>query len=214
MNQSARSEAQGEHPILRDIWNLPNILTMARIAVIPLVCVLIAANTPLNGALAACLFGAAAFTDWLDGWIARTRNLESLTGKFLDPLADKLLVMAVLVTMLPMDRIPAWFVAILLGREMAVNGLRALAASEGMNMAADWGGKWKTAFQLVGLICIMVHFQYVIDFGPFALTVQFNRVGFVLLMLSLFFSLASGVTYFRTFIRHLATPRGSADPTP
>ncbi|TVQ98766.1 MAG: CDP-diacylglycerol--glycerol-3-phosphate 3-phosphatidyltransferase [Deltaproteobacteria bacterium] len=187
-----------------DIWNLPNTLTMGRIVIIPVICLLIAAENPFAGTLAAILFGLAAFTDWLDGYIARKRNLVSLTGKFLDPLADKLLVMAVLVTMLPLDRVPSWFVAILLGRELAVNGLRALAAGEGMNMAADWGGKWKTAFQLVGLSCMMLHYEYVLHYGLFELTVRFNRVGFVLLLISMFFSLASGYSYFRGFLDHIA----------
>ena len=87
--------------IRQDIWNLPNVLTMGRIAVIPLVCWLAVMDEPAAAVAAVILFGLAAFTDWLDGYVARRQNLVSMTGKFLDPLADKLLVMAVLVTLLP-----------------------------------------------------------------------------------------------------------------
>ena len=189
--------------IQQDLWNLPNILTMARIAVIPVICVLLAIDKPMAGVAAAALFGAAAATDWLDGYIARKRALVSLTGKFLDPLADKLLVMAVIVTMVAHDRLPVWFVTLLLAREMSVTGLRALAAAEGLILAADWGGKWKTAFQLVGLVCLIIQYCYTIDFGLFSLDVRFDRVGFLLLLLSLLYSLASGWGYFRSFLRSI-----------
>jgi CDP-diacylglycerol--glycerol-3-phosphate 3-phosphatidyltransferase len=122
-----------------DIWNLPNVLTMGRIAVIPLICWLLAEGTPLYCLIAAWLFGAAAFTDWLDGYIARKRGLESMTGKFLDPLADKLLVMAVFIVLLPMHRISVWFVVLSLTREISITALRALAAGEGIIIAAEWG---------------------------------------------------------------------------
>jgi CDP-diacylglycerol--glycerol-3-phosphate 3-phosphatidyltransferase len=194
MDPSARSS------IRRDLWNLPNILTMGRILVIPLVCVLLYGGGKLECIFATSIFGAAAITDWLDGWLARRRNLVSLTGKFLDPLADKLLVMAVFCTLLPMGRIPLWFVVLSLAREFAVTGLRALAAGEGLIIAADWGGKWKTAFQLVGLVCLMIYHPYTVYYGLFSLDLRFSHVGFALLLISLGYSLTSGWAYFAGFL--------------
>ena len=184
-----------------DIWNLPNVLTMGRIAVIPLICWLLAEGTPLFCLIAAWLFGAAAFTDWLDGYIARKRGLESMTGKFLDPLADKLLVMAVFIVLVPMHRIPVWFVVLSLTREISITALRALAAGEGIIIAAEWGGKWKTAFQLVGIVCLMLHYEYTLPLGFTSLDVRFHHVGMALLSISLYYSLNSGWAYFRDFVR-------------
>jgi len=201
--------------IRRDIWNLPNALTLGRIAVIPIVCWLLISGSRVDCIIAATLFGIAAFTDWLDGYIARKRNLVSLTGKLLDPLADKLLVMAVLCTLLAMgDRggvsIPLWFVILALGRELTISGLRALAASEGIEIAVDWGGKWKTAFQLVGLVCIIIHYDYPVEFGLFTLHINYFKVGFILLLISLAYSLWSAWLYFTSFIRNIDKASQSA----
>ncbi len=196
--------------IRRDLWNVPNLLTMARIAVIPVVCWLAWLGTPAAGAGAAALFGLAAFTDWLDGYIARKRNLVSMTGKFLDPLADKLLVMAVFVTLLPADRLPIWFVALALAREMSITSLRALAAGEGIIIAAEQGGKWKTALQLTGLSAVLIHHPYTVDYGLFSLDVRFDRFGFVLLLLSLGYSLSSAWSYFRGFLAAIGQPADAA----
>lgn len=191
------------HSLREDLWNLPNILTYGRILVIPLVCWLMVCNRPFEAGLAAIVFGAAAGTDWLDGYIARKRNLVSMTGKFLDPLADKLLVTAVFVICVELGWLPAWFVIISLCREMAVTSLRALAAGEGMIIDAAWGGKWKTAFQLTGLSCLLIHFPYRINYGLFALDLRLDRVGFVLLLISLWYSLVSGWKYFKDFLAEL-----------
>ncbi len=190
--------------IREDIWNLPNILTMGRIFAIPIVCWLAATGNPIHGVLAVVLFGLAGFTDWLDGYIARKRGLVSLTGKFLDPLADKLLIMAVLVTLLPLGRLPAWFVIVMLGREMAITGLRALAAGEGIVIAAGWGGKWKVGFQFVGLSCLLIHHRYTLDYLAFTLDVRFHELGFALMVVSLGYSLSSGWEYFRGFVNGVA----------
>lgn len=186
--------------VREDIVNLPNLLTLGRIAVIPIVCWLLASGDRIACVVATALFGAAAFTDWLDGYIARRRGLVSMTGKFLDPLADKLLVMAVFCTLLAVGSLPVWFVVLSLAREMSVTGLRALAAGEGMIISAGWGGKWKTAFQLVGLVCLMLHFEYTLEFGLFELVVRMHNVGFALLLLALAYSLTSGWEYFRGFL--------------
>jgi CDP-diacylglycerol--glycerol-3-phosphate 3-phosphatidyltransferase len=119
--------------------------------------------------------------------------------------------MAVLCTLLTSESIPLWFVVLALGRELTITGLRALAAGEGMIISADWGGKWKTAFQLVGLICLIIFHPYHVRFGLFDLVVDFARVGFVVLLLSLFYSLSSAWTYFRGFLDGIARIKTASD---
>lgn len=188
--------------IRQDIVNIPNILTLFRIFLIPVVAVFIFYGDPLSAVIAVVLFGVASITDWLDGYIARRQNLVSMTGKFLDPLADKLLVMTALVMLIPLGRLPAWIVIIIVAREISVTGLRAMAASEGMVIAAGSGGKLKTAFQMTGLVGLIVHYTYEINyFGLFTVEINFHRFGFWLLAISVFFSLWSGWIYFRNFLR-------------
>ena len=168
---------------------------------IPLVCYLAAQGTPLTGVLAAIVFGLAAITDWLDGYIARKRGLVSLTGKFLDPLADKLLVLAVLITLIPEGRMPAWIVILLVSREVAVTALRALAAGEGLIIAAGGGGKMKAAFRFVAIVLLLIQHRYLLDFGLFTLDVRFHEVGMALLLVSLAYSFSSGGQYTAGFLR-------------
>ena len=184
---------------------------MGRIAGIPVICYLLSLATPFYTFLATVLFGLAGFTDWLDGYIARKRNLVSMTGKFLDPLADKLLVMAVFITVLPLGWLPVWFVVLSLSREVSVTALRAMAAAEGMIIAAGRGGKMKTAFQIVGLVCVMLHFPYELDYFAFRVDIRFDRVGYVLLLISLGFSLTSGAEYFQGFLNEIDRKARIAD---
>ena len=188
--------------IRQDIVNIPNLLTLFRITLIPIVCVLLIDGEPKPCLIAASLFGVASLTDWFDGYIARKRGLVSLTGKFLDPLADKLLVMAVLVMLVALGRVPAWLVIIILAREFSVQGLRSLAASEGYVIAAGAGGKYKTAFQMVGLGGLLLHYTYAIDYLVAApVLLNFNRLGTWLLAISVLFGLISAWDYFRDFLR-------------
>jgi CDP-diacylglycerol--glycerol-3-phosphate 3-phosphatidyltransferase len=187
--------------IRQDIVNIPNLLTLFRIALIPAVCWLIYDGTPESCILAFSFFAVASVTDWLDGYIARKRGLVSLTGKFLDPLADKLLVMAVLIMLVAMGRVAEWLVILIIAREISITALRALAASEGMVIAAGQGGKFKTAFQMVGLIGLIVHYTYEIDYLFVEIPFNFHRVGFWLLLISVLFSLSSGWEYFRGFLK-------------
>ena len=186
--------------IRRDIINLPNMLTLARIAVIPLAVWLLSLQTPWSCFWAATTFGLASATDYFDGYLARKLGLVSLTGKFLDPLADKLMVMAVLVQLSAMGWLEPWLVILLLGREFSVQGLRQIASGEGMIIAAGQGGKWKTAFQLTGLIGLLAHFAYPIDFLFAEATVSFHRAGWWMIVMSLFFSLYSAFDYFKGFL--------------
>jgi CDP-diacylglycerol--glycerol-3-phosphate 3-phosphatidyltransferase len=186
----------------QDALNLPNLLTMGRIAVIPLALWLIDQGTPRDCILAALVYSAAAITDLLDGMIARRMGIVSVLGKFLDPLADKLLVMATLIWMVPMGRIPQWAVILLLAREISITGLRSIASSEGVVISAGGGGKSKTALQMVGILCLIIGYPYhldlwVVDLGMVDLVV----VGRVLVYISLFFSLSSAVEYVNLFAK-------------
>ena len=176
---------------------------MVRIALIPVVCYLLAVATPKACMWAASLFGLAAITDFFDGYLARLKGLESVTGKFLDPLADKLIVMGALVVLVGVDRIPAWLVVIVLARELFINGLRTMAAAEGIIIAAGLAGKYKTAFQLTGLASLLVHYQYKIDFFLFETMVRFRLLGLLLFGASVFFSILSAVTYTVGFYKEL-----------
>ena len=194
---------EGTSTIRRDILNVPNLLTLFRIALIPVVCWLIYDGTPVSCLLAFGFFWVASVTDWLDGYIARKQNLVSLTGQFLDPLADKLLVMASLIMLVGLGRMPGWIVILILAREISITSLRALASSEGMVIAAGEGGKLKTALQMVGLIGLLVHFTYVVDYGFIAVPVNFHVLGFWLLVVSVFFSFGSAFDYVRGFLKAL-----------
>jgi len=184
---------------------LPNILTFLRIALIPPVMWLMLEQTPIGNFFATILFAVAAITDWLDGWLARRQGLESVLGKFLDPLADKLIVTAVLVLAAELGRIPGWFVVLLLSRELTITGLRAIASTEGLSIDVAQSGKLKTALQLIGLVGLLIHERYLVDFVFTAEVVDFNAMGTVLLAISMVFSLASAFTYFRGFGRALST---------
>lgn len=185
--------------VRQDVWNIPNALTMARVVMIPVVLYFVDAATPRDGVVAAWLYGATALTDLLDGYLARKRNLVSVFGKFMDPLADKLLVMALLVYLTRMGRIAPWIVVVLLAREITVTGLRSIASSEGVVIAAGESGKWKTALQLVGILCLVLHYPYAVMPG-WPHPVDLNVVGQWLVLLSLVFSVTSAVEYLWLFI--------------
>jgi len=184
----------------QDALNLPNLLTMGRVAIIPLVLWLLDQGTPKSCALAAMVYAAAAITDLLDGYLARKLNVVSVLGQFLDPLADKLLVMASLVWMVPMGRIPAWAVVLLLAREISITGLRSIASSEGVVIAAGEGGKSKTALQMIGIIALIIGYPYQLSLGIIDLgEVDLVYVGRWLVYISLIFSITSAFQYVGLF---------------
>ena len=150
----------GGENLRREITNLPNLVTISRVLLVPFVLLLIDNYNPLRTFLASMLYVGAAAGDALDGYLARKRNQVSVLGKFLDPLADKLIVTAVLVTMVALGRAPAWLVVVLIARDLAINGLRSIASAQGLVIAASDGGKIKTALQLVAIMMLLIHFQY------------------------------------------------------
>lgn len=183
-----------------DALNLPNLLTMGRIAIIPLVILLLDRGSPRDCFWAAIIYAGAALTDMLDGYLARKRGLVSVLGKFLDPLADKLIVMATLVWLVMMGRIAGWVVVLLLAREISVTALRSIAASEGVVIAAGDSGKSKTALQMVGILLLIIGYPYHFDFFVFDLgVVDLVHVGRALIYVSLVYSLASAAEYVGLF---------------
>ncbi|HCF62587.1 MAG TPA: CDP-diacylglycerol--glycerol-3-phosphate 3-phosphatidyltransferase [Myxococcales bacterium] len=187
-----------------EFLNLPNMLTVARILVIPAFILLTYWADPVSSYWSAVIFAGASITDVIDGWLARRKGLVTVVGKFLDPLADKLIVMAALVMLVRLGRVASGLVIVLLAREFIVTGLRTIAASEGMVIAAGQGGKWKTSLQLSGICCLLVHYSYDVNFLFFRLQTDFNKVGTWLLWLSVIASVASAVQYFKAFLDVMA----------
>jgi CDP-diacylglycerol--glycerol-3-phosphate 3-phosphatidyltransferase len=194
------ARARRRTSLRQDALNVPNLLTMGRVAIIPLVLWLLDRGTPRDCAWAAIVYSAAAITDLLDGWLARRMNVVSVLGKFLDPLADKLLVMASLVWMVPMGRISEWAVVLLLAREISVTGLRGIASSEGVVIAAGEGGKSKTALQMIGILALILGYPYHLSLGFIDLgVVDLVYVGRWLIYISLVFSITSAFQYVGLF---------------
>ncbi len=188
------------------IWNPPNILTLIRIAVIPVMVILLMTDTRQTCFWAAALFSAAAFTDWLDGYLARRMCIVTVFGKFLDPIADKLIVMAALIMIIPYGRAPAWMVLVILGREIIITGLRGIASSEGIVIAASDLGKFKTIFQIVAIIALLLHYEYQWFFSvehPL-LVVNMHNVGMFYLWIAFIITVWSGIDYLAKFIRVIA----------
>ena len=137
--------------------NLANKLTMIRIFLVPVFLVFITVkDIPYGSIIATVIFIIASLTDQLDGYIARSRNQITNFGKFMDPLADKLLVTAALVSLVELKLVPGWAVVVILAREFAVSGLRTLAASDGIVIAASWWGKIKTVTQMIAIIILLL----------------------------------------------------------
>ena len=152
--------------------NLPNKLTTMRVILIPVfLLVLFLMDEPMNRYIATAIFIVASLTDFLDGHIARKYNLVSNFGKFMDPLADKLLVMSALVSMVAMEDLPAWVVIVILAREFAITGFRTLAMEANIVMAASWWGKIKTTTQMIMIILMIMDIQNTVFQGILTLFV-------------------------------------------
>jgi CDP-diacylglycerol--glycerol-3-phosphate 3-phosphatidyltransferase len=189
--------------------NAPNLVTMGRVLLVPVVLLFIDNFSPLRSFVAGVLYLVAAAGDGLDGYLARSRGDVTVLGKFLDPLADKLMVTAVLVFMVALGRVPAWLVVLLIARDLAITGLRSIASSQGLVIAASEGGKVKTALQLVAITLLLIHFRYpILGLGD---SIDYHKVGMALLYLSLAMSISSAVGYVRGFLR--AVGDAPASPT-
>jgi CDP-diacylglycerol--glycerol-3-phosphate 3-phosphatidyltransferase len=186
--------------------NLPNLLTLARVAAIPLLVVIMLSGTREAGFWAAALFGVAAATDFIDGWLARKWGVVTVLGKFLDPLADKLIVMAALIMLIPSGRVPAWAVFLLLAREIIVTGLRSIASSEGIVIDASDLGKYKTIYQMAAIPGLLLHYDYYWFFGVKSelLHVNMHNFGIFFFTIALALTLWSGFDYLYKFSRVFA----------
>jgi CDP-diacylglycerol--glycerol-3-phosphate 3-phosphatidyltransferase len=135
--------------------NLPNALTMLRILAVPVVVVALLGSTPNGDVIAAIVFAGAALTDGLDGYFARSRGAITTFGKLMDPLADKLLIIGALVSLVSLGRLAAWVAMVIIVREVAVTILRTIAAERGLVIAASWLGKAKTVLQIAAVIALI-----------------------------------------------------------
>ena len=174
-------------------WNLPNAISLLRIFTAPILILLLISPDKKTNLIAAIVFAVASLTDWLDGYLARKMGLETTFGKFLDPLADKLLIATALVMLIPMGRVPVWMAALIIGREIAVTGLRAVVSREGVVISASRLGKYKKVFQIISVIALLVHYKF--------LGIDFHIVGTAFLWIALAFTLWSGVDYFVRFLK-------------
>ena len=143
--------------------NTPNKLTVARMILVPFLVVFLLTGWggEANRWICLAIFVAASVTDWFDGHLARKYNLITNFGKFMDPLADKLLVCSAMICMIEVDKLPAWVVIIIIGREFIISGFRLIAAENGIVIAANYWGKFKTVSQMIMIILLML------DFGVF-----------------------------------------------
>ena len=176
---------------IADILHNPNVLTLFRIAVIPLIIILMFFPNRCCSFMAALLFSAAAITDYFDGFYARKFGMESNLGKIMDPVADKLLISSAFIMLVSLNWISAWIVCIIIGRELAVTGLRNVIATSGGDISASMLGKYKTGFQIAAAISLLIHYEY---FG-----INFYEIGNIMLWGALIFTIWSGADYFIRF---------------
>ncbi len=176
---------------VKKILSHPNGLTLFRVAASPIILVLLLFPSRLTTFIAAIFFSAAAITDFLDGFFARQKGLVSNFGKVMDPIADKVLVSTSFIMLTSLGWIPAWMVCIIIGREIAVTGLRNIIAQRHDDLSASTLGKYKTGFQIAAIIPLMIHFPY--------LTIDFHAIGTIFLWIALILTVWSGADYFIRF---------------
>jgi CDP-diacylglycerol---glycerol-3-phosphate 3-phosphatidyltransferase len=190
--------------VFRVAWTTPNILTLGRIATAPLLVYLLLLPGPTAAGLAAAIFFLATITDFLDGYIARNYGSGTTLGKFLDPLADKVVVISALIMLAgtpQLPRVPAWMVAVLVIREIMVTGLRAIAAAEGVVMAAEELGKYKMVLQSIAIQGLLMRYTY--------FHIDFFAAGMFILWIAMGLSVWSGIDYYVGALR-LLTPEPQA----
>lgn len=174
-------------PLSRQL-NWPNKITLVRIFLVPILLVFLISPDGWYPLIAATIFLVAAFTDWLDGHLARSTNQVTRMGQLLDPIADKLLVTAALVSLVGRQQVPAWLVVIILCRELAITGLRAMAADQHIIIAADVFGKYKMLCFIIGALLLMLNLPIL------------HVPGIVALSLGMVLSAVSGVDYLRKYL--------------
>jgi CDP-diacylglycerol--glycerol-3-phosphate 3-phosphatidyltransferase len=177
------------------VFNLPNAITMLRIGIIPVLFFLLLSPDSTGSLVIAGIFVVASLTDLLDGYIARRYQIVTTMGKFLDPIADKLVVNTAMILMIPIGRIPAWMVAIIIVRDFTVDGIRTIASSEGIIIGSSRLAKQKTLCQVVAVTALMIHYPF--------LGADSHLVGIVILYVALFLTLYSGLDYLVKFFNEI-----------
>jgi CDP-diacylglycerol---glycerol-3-phosphate 3-phosphatidyltransferase len=172
--------------------NLPNWLSLFRVLMVPVLMVFLLVKMPAGDIIALVVFVVAAASDWLDGYIARRRQQVTVMGTFIDPLADKLLVTAALLSLVALDELSAWIAMVVIARELAVTGLRMVAAAKGVVISASKWGKVKTSSQLLAIAALIVEPRWL---KP-EWTLWGQKVTWYLVMLMLVLTVISGVDYF------------------
>jgi CDP-diacylglycerol--glycerol-3-phosphate 3-phosphatidyltransferase len=176
--------------------HLPNFLTLGRMVLVPPMVVLLFFPGKVPSALAGCLFLLASLTDFFDGFIARRFEVESSFGRFLDPIADKVLVTSALIMLIALGRVEAWIVMLIISREVAVSALRAVTKSWDTTLAPSRVGKLKTVFQFSAIVPLIVHYKY-----KLVIPIDFHLIGTVLIYIALVLTIWSGLDYFFRFYR-------------
>lgn len=177
--------------------NLPNLLTFSRLLLIPIFIMLFSQPTPERSLAAATVFGIAAITDLLDGYLARRRSEVTRLGRLLDPIADKLLVISGLILLVEFQRVSAIVAILIIAREVAVTGIRAISAAEGIVLSAETTGKYKMTAQVLAILCLIVADSVDPEWNVYA-------IGNVLLYGALMLGLISGAKYLVTFWRQIS----------
>ncbi len=185
------------------IFNLPNMITIFRIMLVPVLFLLLFFSPgKLQSFFAGLVFSVASISDCVDGYLARRMNLVTDFGKFLDPLADKLLVGVALIMMIPLGRVPLWIVVIILGREVMVTLLRVISLKKGNTVIeASMTGKYKTGFQIAAIIPLLFHYEYNLGLNYFNFSVNFHVVGMAFLYAALILTIWTGVDYLYKFFK-------------
>jgi CDP-diacylglycerol--glycerol-3-phosphate 3-phosphatidyltransferase len=179
------------------IINIPNLLSLSRILSVPVFILLMLEPNPVRALAAGIVFSLASATDWLDGYLARKWGQVTKVGKLLDPIADKILIMSALVILVEIrpDVVHSWIAIVIIGREFAVTGLRAIAASEGIIIPAETAGKYKVGAQITAVLSLLLDYY---------LTREWLRdVGSLALWVAMILSVYSAVQYFRTYWKKL-----------
>lgn len=194
--------------------NLPNLLSLARILMVPVLVVVLMTKVTNHEVIGVVVFWIASITDWLDGYLARRWKQVTTLGKLLDPLADKLLVAGALISLVELNLAPAWMTFIILAREFAVTGLRGIASEEGLTIPAGTIGKWKMGFQVAAISCLILGPR--LDYWLYEWThrdifhffIQLNRpytffwgMGVLLLWGAVILATWSAISYFHAFWR-------------
>ncbi len=179
----------------QQILSLPNGLTIIRILAIPIILLLLFYPGQTYQLITALFFLLVAVTDTVDGYFARRRGLVTTLGKFLDPLADKLLIVTALIALIPARGVPLWMVIVIVGREIAVTGLRGIAVSQEIVIAASALGKYKTVLETVSIFFLILDGEY--------FSIHFHPVGMGFLWVALILAVFSGIDYFQKFLKEI-----------